>query len=158
MQVRDTTMQRQKKQQEERERKEGATNAGATGEDRTGQGVGEKRVVDGVYVNPLPNCSLINPNEATTIHLQKLGLAPLNDHEEEEEEEEEEDEDDERKYFTVINYSESSSDWEENNDEENPYDDILNVLTQYHSKRQSPVISEHIYYLPPDCYQPEHHL
>ena len=154
MQVRDTTIQRQRKQQD-RGRDGGAKNEGATGEDKTGQVVGDKRIMDGLYVNPLPNCSLINPNEATTIHLQKLGLVPLRDNEEEEED----DEDDERKYFTVVNYSESSSDWEENNEEENPYDDILNVLSQFHySKRQSPVISEHIYYLPPDCYQPKHHL
>ena len=134
-------------------RNEGAVGGGGDACNKATKGKG----MESLYVNPHPNCSLIHPNEATTLHLQKLGLVPLRDHEEEEEEEEEEE--DQKRYFTVMNYSESSSDWEENNNEdENPYDDILNVLSHYHSKRLSPVISEHIYYLPPDCYQPKHQL
>lgn len=99
-----------------------------------------------LYVNPHPNCSLIHPDEATTIHMQKLGLQPLRDVEEED-----------HKYWALAD-SASSSDWESNNDED-VYDDILNVMTKLRcSKRQTPIISEHIYYLPPDCYEPLDHL
>lgn len=116
--------------------------------------------MDPLYVNPHPNQSLIHPDEATTQHMARLGLRlePIRDQDNEERD---------HKYWALVD-SESSSDWETNEEEEEEeiegegeereeeedlYDDILNVMTKLRcSRRQVPIVSEHVYYLPPDCY------
>ena len=84
------------------------------------------RTVESLYVNPHPNCSLINPDENMLKRMKKLGVPQI---------QKTTDDTEEHCYDEVA--TDSSLDWESDDDE--LYDDLLNVKDD-----------DHIYDIPPD--------
>lgn len=89
-------------------------------------------LADELYVNPLPNCSLINPNSGTIAQFQKLGITS-----------EDEPLYDEVPFEGDVSSSDLELDFDEEEDE--TYDDVI----YYNVPRRTS--SEHVYDIPPDA-------
>ena len=122
---------------------------------------GQRRSHDSVYVNPNPNCSLINPDLETIARMRRLGIIPhvQREHEYDEvaiddehivyDEVPQEDYESQDEYYDSPPLTDSSSD---------DYDDVIyntsierqhNLISRNRPLR--PIISGHYYDLPPDC-------